>query len=77
MKDIKILGTGCPKCNKLMQNTEAAARELGIECQIEKVTDIKKITSFGVMMTPALVIDGEVQVMGRVPEIAELKAILS
>jgi len=76
MKDIKVLGTGCPKCNKLLDQADKAARELGIEYQIEKVNDIKKITSYGVMMTPALVIDGEVQVMGRVPEIDELKAML-
>jgi len=76
MKDIKVLGTGCPKCNKLLEQAETAARELGIQYRIEKVTDIKKITSYGVMMTPALVIDGEVQVMGRVPDITELKAML-
>ena len=76
MKKLKVLGTGCHKCEKLFENTEAAAKALGIEYEIEKVTDIQKITGFGVMMTPALVIDGEVKIIGKVPPIEELKRYL-
>jgi small redox-active disulfide protein 2 len=72
MKKIQILGTGCPKCKKLAESTEAAAKELGIEYQIEKVTKINDIMAFGVMVTPALVINGEVKAAGRVPNAAEL-----
>jgi small redox-active disulfide protein 2 len=57
MKEIKILGTGCPKCKKLAELAETAARELNIEYRLEKVTDINKIMEFGVMVTPALVVD--------------------
>ena len=66
MKKLQILGTGCPKCKKLTENTEAAAKELGIEYTIEKVTDINEIMKFGVMITPALAVDGEVKVAGKV-----------
>ncbi len=74
---IQILGTGCPKCRKLAENTEAAAKALGVEYTIEKVTDINEITNFGVMMTPALVVDGEVKVVGKVPSTDEIKKFLS
>ena len=67
MKKLQILGTGCPKCKKLAENTEAAAEDLGIEYEIEKVTDINEIMKFGVMMTPALAVDGEVKIVGKVP----------
>ncbi|MCF7833299.1 MAG: thioredoxin family protein [Candidatus Marinimicrobia bacterium] len=73
---IQILGTGCPKCKKLEENTKQAAMELGIEHTIEKVTDINDIMAFGVMMTPALAIDGEVKLVGKVPDVEELKNIL-
>jgi small redox-active disulfide protein 2 len=76
MKDLKILGTGCPKCQKLMETAEAAAKELGIEYQIEKVEEIDKIMEFGVMVTPALVVDGEVKVSGKVPNLEEAKAMI-
>jgi len=66
MKKIQILGTGCPKCKKLAENAEAAVKDLGIEYDIEKVTNINEIMSFGVMMTPALAVDGEVKVVGKV-----------
>lgn len=75
--DIKILGTGCAKCNKLEEATKTAANELGIKYNIEKITDIEKIMSFSVMSTPALVVNGEVKVAGRVPAIEDLKKILS
>ena len=67
MKKIQVLGTGCPKCKKLAQNAEIAAKALGIEYEIEKVTDINDIMNFGVMMTPALAVDGRVKIVGKVP----------
>jgi len=73
---LQILGTGCPKCNKLAEATEGAARELGLDYVLEKVTDINAIMGFGVMMTPALVVDGVVKVMGKVPSHEELKGML-
>ncbi|MEE8640141.1 MAG: thioredoxin family protein [bacterium] len=77
MKRIQILGTGCPKCKKLAENAEAAAKELGLECEVEKVTDIEAIMAFNVMMTPALAVDGDVKAVGRVPSKDEIKEILS
>lgn len=77
MRELKVLGTGCPKCQKLTETAEAAAKELGIEYQLEKVTEINKIMDFGVMVTPALVVDGEVKVSGKVPTIADVKAMLA
>jgi small redox-active disulfide protein 2 len=74
---IQILGTGCPKCKKLAENAEAAAKELNIICEIEKITKINDIMSFGVMMTPALAIDGDVKVVGKVLTVEEIKALLS
>ena len=77
MKKIQILGTGCPKCKKLAENAEAAAKELGIEFEIEKVMDINEIMKFGVIMTPALVVDGEVKVVGKVPSPDEINQMLT
>ena len=76
MKKLQILGTGCPKCKKLTENTEAAAKALGIEYTLEKVTDINEIMKFGVMTTPALAVDGEVKVVGKVPEPDAIKDLL-
>ena len=76
MKIIKVLGLGCPKCKKLMENVEAAVNELGIECEIEKVTDIKRFAKLGVMMTPGLVVDGQVKVAGSVPDVEVIKSII-
>ena len=76
MKRIQILGTGCPKCKKLAENAEAAARALGIEYALEKVTDINEIIKFGVMMTPALAVDGQVKVVGKVPDAEAIQAML-
>jgi small redox-active disulfide protein 2 len=76
MKKIQILGTGCPKCKKLAENAEAAAKELGMEYEIEKVTKISDIMKFGVMMTPGLAVDGKVKVVGKVASVEELKEIL-
>jgi small redox-active disulfide protein 2 len=77
MKKIQILGTGCPKCGKLAENAEAAATGLRIEYEIEKVTDINDIIGFGVVMTPALVVDGDVKSVGKVPSVEDLKKILA
>ena len=77
MKKIQILGTGCPKCKKLTESAEAAAKDLGIEYTLEKVTEIEKIMSYGVMMTPALAVDGQVKISGRVPSVDEVKKLLS
>ena len=76
MKKLQILGTGCPKCQKLAETAETAARELALEYEVEKVKEIDKIMAFGVMMTPALAVDGEVKVSGKVPSIDELKKLL-
>ena len=73
---LQILGTGCPKCKKLAENAEAAARGLGIEYEIEKITDINEIMEFGVMMTPALVVDGQVVAVGKVPPPEEIAVML-
>jgi len=73
---IEILGVGCPKCKQLTANAEAAAKELGICAEIVKVTDIAKITEYGVMMTPALVIDGSVFSAGKVLGKDEIKKII-
>jgi small redox-active disulfide protein 2 len=76
MKKLQILGTGCPKCKMLAELTETAAKDLGIEYEIEKVTDINEIMKFGVMMTPALAVDGQVKVVGKVPSPDEIKKML-
>ncbi|MFW5893742.1 MAG: thioredoxin family protein [Verrucomicrobiota bacterium] len=73
---IQILGTGCPKCKKLTENAEEAAKAAGVDYEIEKVADISEITKFGVMMTPALAVDGEVKVVGKVATADEIAKIL-
>ena len=77
MKKIQILGTGCPKCKKLADNAQSAAEALGIEYEIEKITDINEIMKFGVMITPALVVDGQVKAVGKVPDVEEIKSLLN
>ena len=74
---LQILGTGCPKCRQLAERTEAAAKEMGLEYQMEKVTEIDKIMAMGVMMTPALLIDGTVKVTGKVPSVEQIKLLLA
>lgn len=76
MKKIQVLGTGCPKCTKMAENAEAAAKELGIEYELEKVTQINDIMKMGVMVTPALVIDGDVKVAGKVASPDDIKSML-
>lgn len=72
MKKLQILGTGCPKCGELAKRTEQAAKELGLEYEIVKVDKVPDIITFGVMSTPALAVDGEVKVAGKVPDIKEI-----
>ncbi|MBP9901393.1 MAG: TM0996/MTH895 family glutaredoxin-like protein [Verrucomicrobia subdivision 3 bacterium] len=74
---LQILGTGCAKCNALMLATEQAAQALGLPCELEKVTDLQRIMAFGVMTTPALVVDGKVKVVGKVPSVDEIKKLLA
>ena len=76
MKLIQVLGPGCAKCQKLFQNAEEAVQQSSVEATVEKITDINQITSFGVMMTPALVVDGEVKVVGKVPAPGEIAKLL-
>ena len=76
MKRIEILGTGCPKCRKLEEDTRKALLKLGLECDVSKVTDIQAIIRRGVMMTPALVVDGVVKSSGRIPTLDELENML-
>ena len=73
---IEILGTGCAKCKQLAENAEAAARELGIDWRLEKVTDILRIIEYGVMATPALAVDGKVKLVGKVATPAEIRELL-
>ena len=77
MKKIQILGTGCPKCKKLAEAAEEAAKSLGVPYSLEKVTDINDIIGFGVMTTPALAVDGKVVLVGRVPSAEDIKKLLS
>jgi len=77
MKKLQILGTGCPRCQKLAEVTNLAAGTLGIQYQLEKVTDLKQIMAFGVMATPALVVDGQVKVAGRIPSVEEIKKLIA
>ncbi|MFC1646153.1 thioredoxin family protein [Candidatus Omnitrophota bacterium] len=70
---IEILGMGCPKCKMLYENAKKAVEEKGVQAEIIKVEDIDKITEYGVMMTPALVIDGEVKSSGKALSVEEIK----
>ena len=74
---IQILGTGCPKCQKLEENARQAASELNFDFQIEKVKDLQQIMTFGVMITPALVVDGVLKVAGKVPGAEDIKKLLA
>jgi len=76
MKKIQVLGPGCPKCTELAKRTEAAAKALGGDYEVEKVSELSKIMSFGVFMTPALVVDGTVKVVGQVPSVDEIKKMI-
>jgi len=73
---IEILGTGCAKCRRMLANVQDAVKELGVPAEIVKVEDITEIMNRGVMLTPALIVDGEARVVGRVPRVDEVKEIL-
>lgn len=77
MTRIEVLGTGCSKCNVLYDHAQQAAKDLGLEFEILKVTDVAAILGYGVMTTPALVVNGEVKFAGRVPSAEQLKALLA
>ena len=76
MKKLQILGTGCPKCKKLAENAEAAAKAAGVDYELEKVTDVNEMMKMGVMMTPALAVDGEIKVVGKVPDAEQIQGML-
>lgn len=76
MKKIQIFGGGCAKCAKLYEHAEAAAKELGLEYEMEKVGDYEKIAEAGIMSTPALAVDGKLKLEGRVPTVESLKELL-
>lgn len=76
MKKIQILGTGCPKCKKLAENAKTAAEALSIEYEIEKIKDINEIMKFGVMITPALAVDGQVKIVGKVPSPEDIEKMI-
>lgn len=73
---IQILGTGCPKCNQLYQNAKDAVEAAGIEAELEKVSNLTDIMAFGVMVTPALAIDGQVKTSGKVPSAEDIKKMI-
>ncbi len=74
---VQILGTGCPKCRQLEGNARKALDELGLEFELEKVSDINEIMKFGVMMTPGLAVDGEVKAVGKLLSVDEIKALIA
>ena len=76
MKTLQILGGGCKRCAQLAENTEQAAKSLGLDYTLEKITDLKQIAAHGVMFTPALVVDGQVKFSGTVPSVEEIKKII-
>jgi small redox-active disulfide protein 2 len=77
MRDLKIYGTGCAKCNRLEANADAAAKSLGLDYHLEKITDPNSITDAGVLITPALVVDGRIVVSGKAPSPEELAPLLA
>ena len=77
MKKLQVLGPGCPKCEELAKRTEEAAKAMGVDYELEKVKDLNQMMSMGVFMTPALVVDGEVKVVGKVPSEEEIKKMIA
>ena len=77
MKTIHILGAGCKKCNDLYNTTQQVANDLGLDCRLEKITDMMKFADYGVMITPALVVDGKLKMAGKIPTNDELKRFLT
>ncbi len=77
MKKLQVLGPGCPKCEELAKRTEEAAKALGVDYEMEKIKDLNQMMALGVFMTPALVVDGQVKSVGKVPSQEELKQMIS
>jgi small redox-active disulfide protein 2 len=77
MRDLKVYGTGCAKCNRLEANAKAAADALGLDFELEKITDRDKITAAGFLVTPARMLDDEVEIAGKAPSADQLKAVLA
>jgi small redox-active disulfide protein 2 len=77
MKKLQVLGVDCDRCDLLAERTEAAAKQLGIEYQLERVRDLDALIEIGILMTPALIVDGETLVVGKVPSLEQLKKLLS
>jgi small redox-active disulfide protein 2 len=77
VRKIQVLGPGCPRCRRLAENAEAAVREAGLPCEVEKVTDLDEMLAFGILATPALVVDGEVKVSGKVLSPDEIRGLLA
>ena len=77
MKTILVLGPGCPRCNQLAEAAKSAADQLGIDYQLEKIKDINDITAHGVLLTPGLIVDGELKVQGKVPSVDQIKMMLA
>ncbi len=73
---IEVLGIGCPKCHKTKENVEAALSELGKDAEVVEVKDLKAIAGYGVMLTPAVAIDGDVKIVGKVPSVEEIKSLI-
>jgi len=71
--EIKVLGPGCPKCQKTTDNVKQAVAEAGCDATIEKITDVMEIAKFGVFGTPAVVVDGDVKAVGKIPSVEEVK----
>lgn len=77
MKKLQVLGPGCPKCEELAKRTEEAAKALGVDYELEKIKDLNQMMAMGVFLTPALVVDGQVKSVGKVPSQEELKQMIS
>jgi small redox-active disulfide protein 2 len=77
VKSIEVLGPGCANCTRLFERTQQAVRELGLPCEVEKISDLNVIVGYRVMATPALVVDGQVRLAGRVPSVEQIKELLS
>jgi small redox-active disulfide protein 2 len=71
--EIKVLGPGCPKCQKTVDNVKQAVSEAGVDANVDKVTDVMEIAKFGVFGTPAVVVDGAVKAVGKIPSVEEVK----
>ena len=77
MIKVQVLGTGCPKCNQLEENARAAIHQLGLQAEVEKISDLNEIIKFGVMLTPGFAVDGQVKSSGKLLSVEEIKTLLS